>query len=82
VIRSYSNFVNHLNPNGPGRASPPFLSFPLLLTHLSHTVTRWPQYSMDRLTLQLARANTTVVTDSFRLDAMRFLNINNPIFAR
>ncbi|BGP12869.1 hypothetical protein JCM10213v2_000786 [Rhodosporidiobolus nylandii] len=45
-------------------------------------VPRWPQYTMDRLTLQLQRANTTVVTDSDRLEAMRFLNINNPIFAR
>ncbi|GAA5849867.1 hypothetical protein JCM8547_000939 [Rhodosporidiobolus lusitaniae] len=57
------NFVNHLNPNGPG-------------------LPYWPQYTMDRLTLQLGRANTTVVTDSDRLEAMRFLNINNPIFAR
>ncbi|GAA5994782.1 uncharacterized protein JCM10292_004349 [Rhodotorula paludigena] len=42
----------------------------------------WPQYGMDRLTLQLARANTTVVADNDRLDAMRFLNVNNPIFSR
>ncbi|GAA6005766.1 hypothetical protein JCM10207_005326, partial [Rhodosporidiobolus poonsookiae] len=42
----------------------------------------WPQFGMDRLTLQLARANTTVVSDSDRLDAMRFLNIQNPLFAR
>ncbi|GAA5988833.1 hypothetical protein JCM11641_005034 [Rhodosporidiobolus odoratus] len=42
----------------------------------------WPQYTMDRLTLQLARAKTAVVTDSDRLEAMRFLNINNPVFAR
>ncbi|GAA6036828.1 hypothetical protein JCM8097_006300, partial [Rhodosporidiobolus ruineniae] len=42
----------------------------------------WPQYTMDRLTLQLARNNLTVVTDSDRLEAMRFLNINNPLFAR
>ncbi|CEQ42040.1 SPOSA6832_03811 [Sporobolomyces salmonicolor] len=43
---------------------------------------RWPQYTMDRLTLQLARSNITVVGDNDRLEAMRFLNINNPIFAR
>ncbi|GAA5900026.1 hypothetical protein JCM6882_007028, partial [Rhodosporidiobolus microsporus] len=61
------NFVHHLNPNG--------LSTSLELPH-------WPQYTMDRLTLQLGRGNTTVVTDSDRLEAMRFLNINNPVFQR
>ncbi|GAA6064523.1 hypothetical protein JCM10212_004774 [Sporobolomyces blumeae] len=43
---------------------------------------RWPQYTMDQLTLQLARENVTVVPDNERLEAMRFLNINDPIFAR
>ncbi|GAA5875090.1 hypothetical protein JCM16303_005004 [Sporobolomyces ruberrimus] len=43
---------------------------------------RWPQYTMDRLTLQLSRGNVTVKGDDDRLEAMRFLNINNPIFAR
>ncbi|KAK4332448.1 Alpha/Beta hydrolase fold [Rhodotorula toruloides] len=43
---------------------------------------RWPQYGMDRLTLQFARSNTTIVSDSERLETLRFLNINNPIFAR
>ncbi|GAA6010570.1 hypothetical protein JCM11491_002976 [Sporobolomyces phaffii] len=43
---------------------------------------RWPQYTMDRLTLQLRRGNVTVKGDNDRLEAMRFLNINNPIFAR
>ncbi|GAA6011519.1 hypothetical protein JCM8202_004057 [Rhodotorula sphaerocarpa] len=42
----------------------------------------WPQYSMDRLTLQFARANTTIIDDSDRLEAMRFLNVNDPMFAR
>jgi hypothetical protein len=37
---------------------------------------------MDRLTLQFARSNTTIVSDSERLETLRFLNINNPIFAR
>ncbi|GAA5958575.1 hypothetical protein JCM3765_006678 [Sporobolomyces pararoseus] len=43
---------------------------------------RWPQYTMDRLTLQLRRANVTVKGDDERLEAMGFLNINDPIFAR
>ncbi|BGP36850.1 hypothetical protein JCM10449v2_000752 [Rhodotorula kratochvilovae] len=42
----------------------------------------WPQYGMDRLTLQLARGNTSVVTDDDRLEEMRFLNVNNLVFAR
>ncbi|GAA5930319.1 uncharacterized protein JCM15063_004772 [Sporobolomyces koalae] len=42
----------------------------------------WPQYTMDRLTLQLRRGNVTVKGDNDRLEAMRFLNINNPVFAR
>lgn len=37
---------------------------------------------MDRLTLQFARANTTIIDDSDRLEAMRFLNVNDPMFAR
>ncbi|GAA5864558.1 hypothetical protein JCM3774_005165 [Rhodotorula dairenensis] len=43
---------------------------------------RWPKFGMDRLTLQFQRDNTTVIDDSDRLEAMRFLNVNNPIFAR
>ncbi|KAG0664274.1 hypothetical protein C6P46_001738 [Rhodotorula mucilaginosa] len=43
---------------------------------------RWPKFGMDRLTLQFQRDNTTVIEDSDRLEAMRFLNVNNPIFAR
>ncbi|GAA5980103.1 hypothetical protein JCM10908_001537 [Rhodotorula pacifica] len=57
------NFVQKLDPNGPG-------------------LPRWPKFGMDRLTLQFQRDNTTIIDDSDRLEAMRFLNINNPIFAR
>ncbi|GAA5850567.1 hypothetical protein JCM9279_007545 [Rhodotorula babjevae] len=42
----------------------------------------WPQYGMDRVTLQLARGNTSIVHDDDRLEAMRFLNVNNPMFGR
>ena len=45
-------------------------------------VPRWPKFGMDRLTLQFQRDNSTVIEDSDRLEAMRFLNVNNPIFAR
>jgi len=37
---------------------------------------------MDRVTLQLARGNTTIVNDDDRVEEMRFLNINNPVFGR
>jgi len=37
---------------------------------------------MDRRTLHFIRHNISVIHDDDRLEAMRFLNINNPIFAR
>lgn len=46
------------------------------------TVRIWPQYGMDRRTLHLGRRNISVGHDDDRLDAMRFLNVQNPIFAR
>ena len=45
-------------------------------------VHHWPQYGMDRRTLQFKRHNITLIHDDDRIDAMRFLNRNNPMFAR
>ncbi|KAK4047500.1 hypothetical protein OIV83_005413 [Microbotryomycetes sp. JL201] len=42
----------------------------------------WPMYGTERLTMQFQRFNETVVRDNDRLEAMRFININNPMFAR
>lgn len=42
----------------------------------------WPQYGMDRKILHLARHNISVRHDDARIEAMRFLNTNNPIFSR
>ncbi|KAM0790321.1 hypothetical protein ACM66B_003206 [Microbotryomycetes sp. NB124-2] len=42
----------------------------------------WPMYGTDRLTMQFAKLNETVVRDDDRLEAMKFININNPMFAR
>ncbi|KAL8278274.1 hypothetical protein RQP46_009306 [Phenoliferia psychrophenolica] len=42
----------------------------------------WPQYGMDRRTLHLGRHNITVTHDNARLEPMRFINDNNPLFAR
>lgn len=84
-----SNFVANMDPNGPGRTSllsSPLSACPSSLTLPSlfplFTVRHWPQYGMDRRTLQLKRHNISIVHDDDRLEAMRFLNINNPIFAR
>ncbi|SCZ89825.1 BZ3500_MvSof-1268-A1-R1_Chr1-3g01601 [Microbotryum saponariae] len=42
----------------------------------------WPQYDVARNTLQFARHNLTLAHDDDRLDAMQFLNRNNPLFHR
>ncbi|KAL8277512.1 hypothetical protein RQP46_010067 [Phenoliferia psychrophenolica] len=42
----------------------------------------WPHYGMDRRTLHLGRHNITITHDNARLEAMHFINDNNPLFAR
>ncbi|SCV68126.1 BQ2448_247 [Microbotryum intermedium] len=42
----------------------------------------WPQYGVARNTLQFARHNLTLAHDDDRLDAIHFLNRNNPLFHR
>lgn len=37
---------------------------------------------MDRRTLHLGRHNITITHDNARLEAMHFINDNNPLFAR
>lgn len=37
---------------------------------------------MERRTLHLGLHNISIIRDDDRLEAMRFLNVNNPIFAR
>lgn len=66
-------------PQAPDRSS---LWNLLTLRVSSRAVRTWPQYGMDRRTLRFHRHNITVVHDDDRPEAMRFLNINNPIFAR
>lgn len=59
----------------------PLTSSELTSLHLI-AVRHWPQYGMDRRTLQFKRHNISLIHDDDRTDAMRFLNRNNPMFAR